>query len=81
MREASVQRSRNMQRLILAFSVCLTLVACGLGETAVTAAVGGASQVEQAQQALKTQARAKQQLEAAAALDAQHRQAAEAAGQ
>jgi hypothetical protein len=67
-----------MQRLFLAFTVCLTLAACGLGETAVSAAAGGASEAEQAKEALKTEARVKQQLDAAAALDAQHRQAAEA---
>jgi hypothetical protein len=72
------KRSREMQRVILAFMVCLTLAACGLGETAVSAAVGGASEAEQAKEALKTEARVKQQLDAAAALDAQHRQAAEA---
>jgi hypothetical protein len=70
-----------MLRVILTFMACLTVAACGLGETAVVAATGGASEVEQAKQALKTEARVKQQLEAAAALDAQRRQAAEAATQ
>jgi hypothetical protein len=67
-----------MQRVIPAFMVCLTLAGCGLGETAVSAAAGGASEAEQAKEGLKTEARVKQQLDAAAALDAQHRQAAEA---
>ncbi len=75
------QRRREMQRLVLALVACLFLVACGLGETAVSTAVGGASAAEQATEALKTEARVKQQLDAAAALDAQRRQAAAAGAQ
>jgi hypothetical protein len=59
----------------------MTLAACGLGETAVSAAASGASAAEQAKEALKTEARVKQQLDAAATLDAQRRQAAEASSQ
>jgi hypothetical protein len=70
-----------MQRVILAITVCVTLSACGLGETAVSAAAGGAAEVEQAKAALKTEARVKEQLDAARTLDAQHHQAAEAAAQ
>jgi hypothetical protein len=70
-----------MQRIIVAFMACLLLAACGLGETAIVAAAGGTSEAEQAKQALKMKERAKERLEAAAALDAQHRQEAEAATQ
>jgi hypothetical protein len=70
-----------MRRVVLAFMACLTLSACGLGETAVSAAAGGAAEVEQAKAALKTEARVKEQLDAAAALDRQHRQAAESDAQ
>jgi hypothetical protein len=70
-----------MQRVILAFMACLTLSACGLGETAVSAAAGGAAEVEQAKQGLKTEARVKEQLDAARTLEAQRRQAAEASSQ
>jgi uncharacterized protein YceK len=70
-----------MQRILLALMVCLTLCACGLGETAISAAAGGASEAEQAKEALKTEARVKQQLDAAATLEAQRRQAADAAPQ
>jgi len=70
-----------MRRVVLAFMACLTLSACGLGETAVSAAAGGAAKVEQAKAALKTEARVKEQLDAAAALDRQHRQAAESDAQ
>jgi len=69
-----------MKRILL-FVACLSLSACGLGETAVSAAASGASQAEQAKEALRTEARVKQQLDAAAALDAEHRQAAEASSQ
>jgi len=70
-----------MERAILAFFACLTLAACGLGETAVTAVAGGASEAEQAKAALKTEARVKEQLDAAATLDAQRRQAADPSSQ
>jgi len=56
-----------MQRVILAFTVCLALAACGLGETAVSAAAGGASEAEQAKEALKVKTRMEQQLDAAVA--------------
>jgi len=68
---------KPMKRVILGFLACLTLAACGVGETAISAAAGGASEAEQAKEALKTEARVKQQLDAAAALDAQRRQAAD----
>jgi len=70
-----------MERAILAFLACLTLAACGLGETAISAAAGSSSEAEQAKAALKTEARLKEQLDAAAALDAQRRQAADASSQ
>ena len=81
MAEVYDQWGREMQRIFPVFMVCLMLCACGLGETAVSAAAGGASQAEQAKEALKTEARVKQQLDAAAALEAQRRQAADAASQ
>ncbi|MGA2398574.1 MAG: hypothetical protein ABSG30_11005 [Steroidobacteraceae bacterium] len=70
-----------MKRLILGFLACLPLAACGVGETAISAAAGAASEAQQAKDALKTEARVKQQLDAAAALDAQRRKAAEAESQ
>jgi hypothetical protein len=70
-----------MERVILAFMACLTLAACGLGETAVSAAAGGASEAAQAKEALRTEARVKQQLDAAATLEAQRRQAADTSSQ
>jgi hypothetical protein len=70
-----------MERVILVFMACLTLAACGLGETAVSAAASGGAAAEQAKEGLRTEARVKQQLDAAAALDAQRRQAAENSSQ
>ena len=70
-----------MKRAILGFLACLPLAACGVGETAISAAAGGASEAQQAKEAKKTEARVKQQLDAAVALDAQRRQTAEAESQ
>ncbi len=70
-----------MNRIILVVLACLTFSACGVGETAISAAAGGASEAAQAKEALKTEARVKQQLDAAATLDAQRRQAAETSAQ
>jgi hypothetical protein len=70
-----------MERVIVAFMACLMLAACGLGETAVSAAAGGASEAEQAKEALRTEARVRQQLDAAAAVEAKRRQDADTSSQ
>lgn len=70
-----------MKHILLLFVACLSLTACGLGETAVSAAAGAGSQAEQVKEAMKTEARVKQQLDTAAAVDAERRQAAEANSQ
>jgi len=70
-----------MKRAILGFLLCIPLTACGVGETAISAAAGGASEAQQAKDALKTEARVKQQLDAAVKLDAQRRQDAETSSQ
>ncbi len=67
--------------VILGSWASLMLAGCGVGETAISAAAGSASEVEQAKQGLKTEARVKQQVDAAVALDAQRRQDAEASSQ
>jgi hypothetical protein len=54
------------------------LTGCGLAETGATAAAAGASQAEQARQAKDTEARVKQQLDAAYQQAADQRHAAEA---
>jgi hypothetical protein len=70
-----------MQRVFLTFMVCLTLAACGLGETAISAGAGAASEAAQAKEGLRIEARVKQQLDATATLEAQRRQAADAGSQ
>jgi hypothetical protein len=70
-----------MKRVILGFLACVPLAACGVGETAISAAAGGASEAQQAKDALKTEARVKQQLEDATKLEAQRRQTAETESQ
>jgi hypothetical protein len=70
-----------MKRLFPAIVLCALLAGCGLGETAVSAAAGGASQVKEAQQAKETEARIQAQLDAAAKVGAERRNAAEAAAQ
>ena len=67
-----------MQRVVVALIASLMLAGCGIGETAVVAATGAASQVEQAKEARRIKERARRQLDAAASLDAQRRQDAEA---
>jgi hypothetical protein len=70
-----------MKRVILGFLACLPLAACGVGETAISAAAGGASEAQQAKDDLKTEARVKQQLDDAAKLETQRRQTAETESQ
>jgi hypothetical protein len=70
-----------MKQMLFTVLACLALAGCGLGETAVSAAAGAGSQAEQAKEALKTETRVKQPLDAAAAIEAQQRQAAEASSQ
>ena len=70
-----------MKRVIVAFFLCLPLAGCGLGETAVSAAAGSASEIEQAKEGLKTEARVKQQIDAAVQLQRQNLQATEVSAQ
>lgn len=70
-----------MREAVLAVILAGSVAGCGLGETASSVAADGSSQVQQARQASQTEARVKEQLDAAAKLDAEHRAAAEAATQ
>jgi len=56
----------------------LLLAGCGLAETGVSAAAGGASEAQQAKQAKETEAKMQQQINAAYQQDAARRKAAEA---
>jgi hypothetical protein len=53
------------------------LTGCGLAETGMAGAAAGASQVQQAQEAKRTEERVKQQLDAAMQVDAAHRKSAD----
>jgi hypothetical protein len=53
------------------------LTGCGLAETGMAGAAAGASQVQQAQEAKRTEERVKQQLDAAMQVDAARRKSAD----
>ena len=69
--------------LLLATSMLFgaALTGCGLAETGMAGAAAGASQVQQAQEAKRTEERVKQQLDAAMQVDAARRNAADSASQ
>ena len=54
-----------------------TLTGCGLAETGMAGAAAGASQVQQAKEAKRTEEQVKQQLDAAMQVDAARRNSAE----
>jgi hypothetical protein len=62
-------------------AACLLLAGCGLAETGVTAAAGGATAAQQAKDAKATEAKVQQQIDAAYQQDAARRKAAEAESQ
>lgn len=64
---------------LLLLAASLSLTGCGVADTAASAAVGGASEVEQAREAKATEDRVRAQLEQASRAAAEQRQAAEAA--
>jgi hypothetical protein len=70
-----------MKAPLFSMLLCALLAGCGLGEVAVSTAVSGATQAEQAKQAPQLKARVTRELDAAAQADQQRRQAAEAAAQ
>ena len=65
--------------LLLATTMVLgaMLTGCGLAETGMAGAAAGASQVQQAQEAKRTEERVKQQLDAAMQVDAARRKSAD----
>ncbi len=72
---------RALAKSLVVAAVLLPLAGCGLAETGVTAAAGAASAAQQAKQAKETEARMKQQIDAAYREDAVKRKAAEAQAQ
>lgn len=72
---------RTLVKSLVLMATLLTLTGCGLAETGVTAAAGGASAAQQAKDAKETEAKIQQQINAAYQEDAARRKAAEAEAQ
>jgi hypothetical protein len=72
---------RTLTKSLAIVVTVLALASCGLAETGVTAAAGGASAAQDAKQAKDTEAKVQQQINAAYQLDAAKRKAAEAQAQ
>jgi hypothetical protein len=72
---------RTLAKSLAIVVTVLALAGCGLAETGVTAAAGGASAAQDAKQAKATEAKLQQQINAAYQQDAAQRKAAEAQAQ
>jgi hypothetical protein len=72
---------RTLTKSLAIVVTVLALASCGLAETGVTAAAGGASAAQDAKQAKDTEAKVQQQINAAYQEDAAKRKAAEAQAQ
>jgi hypothetical protein len=70
-----------MARSLVLLSLILSLTACGVAETGSAAAAAGASKAEEVRQGLQTEARVREQLDAAARQAAGQRTATEADSQ
>jgi hypothetical protein len=68
-----------MARSLVLLSLILSLTGCGVAETGAAAATAAASKAEEARQGLQTEARVREQLDAASKQAAEQRTAAEAA--
>jgi hypothetical protein len=67
-----------MARSFVILTLVLSLVGCGVAQTGAAAAAAAASNAQQAREGLKTEARVREQLDAATKQAAEQRQAAEA---
>ena len=70
-----------MARSLVLLALVVSLTGCGVAETGAAAAAGGVSKAEEVRQGLQTEARVREQLDAAANQAADQRNAAEAAAQ
>jgi hypothetical protein len=70
-----------MARSLVLLCLILSLTGCGVAETGAAAATEGAAKAEEVRQGLQTEARVREQLDAAAKQAAEQRNAAEAASQ
>lgn len=70
-----------MTKSLVLLSLILCLAGCGVAETGAAAAAAASSKAEEARQGLRTEARVREQLDAASRQAADQRSAAEAASQ
>ncbi len=70
-----------MTRLLALIPLMLSLNGCGVAETGAAAATAATSKAQEAREGLKTEARVREQLDAAAKHDSDVRNAADAASQ
>jgi hypothetical protein len=70
-----------MVRALILSSVMLSLAGCGVADTGAAAAAEASAKAEEARQGLQTEARVREQLDAASKAAADQRNAAEAAAQ
>jgi hypothetical protein len=72
---------RSLIRSLVLVSLIVSLTSCGVAETGAAAATVAAAKAQEARQGLQTEARVREQLDAAARADAERRNSAEAAAQ
>jgi len=70
-----------MARSLVLVPLILLLTGCGVAETGAAAAAAATEKAQEAREGLKTEARVREQLDAAAKASADQRNAAEAAAQ
>ena len=70
-----------MARSLVLVPLILLLTGCGVAETGAAAAAAGAAKAQEAREGLKTEARVREQLDAASKQAADQRNAAEAQSQ
>jgi hypothetical protein len=70
-----------MARPLVLISLILLLTGCGIAETGAAAAAAAKAQSQETREGLKTEARVREQLDAAAKASADQRNAAETASQ
>lgn len=70
-----------MARVLVLLSLVLSLTGCGVAETGAAAATEASAKAAEVRQGLQTEARVREQLDAAAKQAADQRNAAEAASQ
>jgi hypothetical protein len=70
-----------MARSLVLLPLVLLLTSCGVAETGAAAAADATAKAQEAREGLKTEARVREQLDAAAKQDADRRNAADASSQ